>query len=279
MDEQSQPQGSASTEDLQHISKKERREMRREEKRATNESARKSRSFRRIFIWIIAILAIGGATAGVTYWAVNSPADSTPGDNSPLANEVSSADWVRGNSSSAITFVEYGDFQCPACGQYHPMIKRLKDEFGKDIAFVFRHFPLSQVHPNAKDAAVAAEAAGAQGKFWEMHDILFERQNDWSLKPRPQSTFVSYAAELGLNIDQFEADSDRREVKDKIDEHYKTGVASGVNSTPTFFLNGIKLDNPKSYDDIQHTLVQAIAATATSTSHSTATSTNNETGS
>src|SRR3989344_4656556 len=238
------------------LNKKERRELRRGERKLATASIHKARSLRRVVLWVIAIAALAGATFGVTYLVRNSN-DTSNGDNSPLTNTLSSTDWIRGNAASSVTFIEYGDFQCPACAQYHPLVKRLKDEFGEKIAFGFRHFPLSQVHPNAKAAARAAEAAGAQGKFWEMHDILFERQTEWAPKPRPEATFVSYATELGINIDQFEADMDRDDLDDKIGTHYETGVASGVNSTPTFFLNGGQLQNPSSYEDSRHILPKA----------------------
>lgn len=259
------------------LSKKERRELRREERKSATASLHKARSLRRVVLWVIAISAIGGAIAGVTYLARNSN-NAPNGDSSPLTSAISSADWVRGNSASSVTLIEYGDFQCPACAQYHPLVKRLKDEFGERVAFGFRHFPLSQVHPNAKAAARAAEAAGAQGKFWEMHDILFERQTEWVPKPNPKAAFVSYAKELGINTDQFETDMDRDDFDDKISAHYQAGVASGVNSTPTFFLNGVKLDNPKSYDDFRNILSRAVEAAAPATTPAdTSTTTTHET--
>lgn len=269
MEEQSQPQNNNAG-IQQPINKKERRELRREEQRSATVSLHKARFLRRAVLWIIAIVAIGGAVAGVMYLARNS-SDTPNGNGSLLTNTLSSSDWVRGNSASPVTLIEYGDFQCPACAQYHPLVKRLREEFGIKVAFGFRHFPLSQVHPNTKVAARAAEAAGVQGKFWEMHDLLFEHQTDWALKPSPKSTFVSYASELGLTIDQFEADMDRDDLDDKINTHYQTGIASGVNSTPTFFLNGVKLDNPTSYDDFQRMLAQAVEAvdTTATTTHET----------
>ena len=191
MEEQSQPQNNnAGTQ--QPINKKERRELRREEQRSATASLHKARSLRRVVLWIVTIAAIGGAVAVATYFARNSSSDSPNGSDTPLTGALSSSDWVRGNAASTVTLIEYGDFQCPACAQYHPVIKALKDEFGENVAFGFRHFPLSQSHPNARAAARATEAAGLQGKFWEMHDILFERQTEWAPKPNPRSTFVSY---------------------------------------------------------------------------------------
>ena len=261
MNEDQTPEENIVPREDQALSKKERRELRREEKRTAADSFRKARSLRRAVLWIIAIAAIGGAIAGAAYFAMNAGDKADTGG--ALTNALSSADWVRGNPDAAVTFVEYGDFQCPACAQFHGLLNIMKTEFGNDVAFSFRHFPLIQAHPNAKDAARAAEAAGIQGKFWEMHDILFERQSEWAPKPRPQATFVDYAKELGLNIDQFEDDMDRDDIDDKIDSHYQTGTASGVNSTPTFFLNGVKIENPRSYDEFKHALSQAVEAART----------------
>ena len=259
METNNQPQSPVPTSETSQLSKKERREMRREEKRSANASLHKARSLRRVVLWVIALVALGGVVAGVVYLATR-PGE-TPNENgTPLTENISPSDWVRGNANSSVSIIEYGDFQCPACAQYHPIVKLLEQEFGKDIAFSFRHFPLAQVHPNAKAAAQAAEAAGAQGKFWDMHDMLFERQTEWAPKPSPTGTFVSYAKEVGINTDQFEKDMDRDDLEQKIDSHYQTGIASGVNSTPTFFLNGVKLDNPKSLDDFRHTITQAIEA-------------------
>lgn len=257
MEEQSQQEHNI-PQTQQLLNKKERRELRREEQKSATASLHKARSLRRAVLWIIVIAAIGGAVAGATYLARTSPNDSSNDSNTALASNLSSSDWVRGNPSSKVTLIEYGDFQCPACAQYHPLVKALKDEFGEQVAFGFRHFPLSQSHPNARSAARAAEAAGAQGKFWEMHDLLFERQTEWAPKPSPQGTFISYANELGLNIDQFETDMDRDDIDDKITSHYQAGIASKVNATPTFFLNGAKLENQKSYDDFRRLLSQAV---------------------
>ena len=246
----------------QSLSKKERRELKRQERRAVQISEKRSGSLRRVVIWGIALLAIAGSAAGVYYLAITSTPDET-NKNGTLIDTVSSADWIRGNSASPVTLVEYGDFQCPACAQYYPVVKTLEQEFAADTQFIFRHFPLTRPHPNAKSAAAAAEAAGMQGKFWEMHDMLFEKQNEWTTKPRPQSAFNAYAEELGLDVAKFEDDMNRDDIEEKIDAHFKSGSASGVDSTPTFFLNGTKLQNPKSIDEFRALLTETIAETKT----------------
>jgi formate-nitrite transporter family protein len=255
------------------ITKKERREQRREEQRANVQTAQRSRSMRRIGIWALALLIVAGAAYGVYYLAARAPAVPEQENNTALSLDVSPQDWVRGNTESPVALVEYGDFQCPACGQYHPLVKGLEAEFGERVAFVYRHFPLTRAHPNATAASRAAEAAGLQGKFWEMHDILFERQTEWSPKPNPDATFAAYAEELGLDNEQFKTDYNKNELEDKIDAHFQSGIASGVNATPTFFLNGEKLDAPHSFEEFRNMLEQAIAAISMSVEERTSSST------
>lgn len=160
-------------------------------------------------------------------------------------------DWVRGSSSAVLTLVEFSDFQCPACGAYYPLVKQLKTDFPNDLRVVYRHFPLTGLHKNAMTAAKASEAAGKQGKFWEMHDKLFETQKDWAENTNAKDVFAGFAAELGLNKDQFLKDIDSPEVQKRVQYGQDTGDALGVNATPTFYLNGNELDPPQSYDDFK----------------------------
>jgi protein-disulfide isomerase len=173
---------------------------------------------------------------------------------SPYANGgakevVVANEWVRGNASSTVTLVEYSDFQCPACRAYAGMIKQLESEFGGKIAFIYRNFPLYQIHPNADLAARAAESAGRQGKFWEMHDVLFDRQDVWAKLLNPTGKFVEYATELGLNAEQFKKGIENEEIAKSIADDYQSGTKIGVTGTPTFVLNGVKIPrNPDSID-------------------------------
>jgi len=116
---------------------------------------------------------------------------------------------------------------------------------------VYRHYPLRSIHPNAQAAAEAAEAANKQGKFWEMHDVLFNTQSDWSTLRDPKSKFEEYARSLGLNVDQFKADRDSKETSSKIDADYLSGTQSGVQGTPTFFLDGKLITSPQSYEELK----------------------------
>ncbi|HET6370969.1 MAG TPA: thioredoxin domain-containing protein, partial [Nitrospiria bacterium] len=156
--------------------------------------------------------------------------------------------WMKGNPRSAVTLVEYSDFQCPTCGQYYPMLRQLNDEFHDQIRFVYRQFPLTGLHRNAMPAALAAEAAGRQGRFWEMHNLIFEHQKEWSERTDARNLFIGYAKQLGLDITRFEADMDAESAKKEVESDMQSGFLLGVNGTPTFFLNGVKLQNPRTYD-------------------------------
>lgn len=191
-----------------------------------------------------------------------SPSDGPEGDGVVKGLEaVSESDWVRGASTSTLTLIEYSDFQCPACASYHPLIEQVVNDYANSMRFVYRHFPLPQ-HKQAKSAAYAAEAAGKQGKFWEMYNILFEKQTDWAGKSDADTIFESYAESLGLNMEQYRADAESTEVKNRVDSQYRSGVSAQVNSTPTFFLNGKKLSNPSSYESFKKLLDAAVATSS-----------------
>lgn len=153
-------------------------------------------------------------------------------------------DRVLGNASSEVVLIEYGDFQCPGCASAHPGIKTIMEEYGDSVAFVFRNFPLTSIHANAKAAAAAAEAAGQQGKYWEMHDLIYEGIDNWSDLTGAERTsfFVGYAKGLELDETQFRADLESEAVGLKIAFDQALAKKIGVNSTPTFYLNGTLVD-------------------------------------
>jgi len=148
----------------------------------------------------------------------------------------------KGNLESEIRLVEYSDLQCPACKNTAPILDSLVADLGDQFALEYRHFPLRSIHPNAQLAAQAAEAAGIQGKFWEMHDVLFEKQSEWSQSFNPERYFRTYAVELGLNEDRFRFDLESNEVKDRVNADYNQGLELGVQGTPAFVLNGELID-------------------------------------
>ena len=156
------------------------------------------------------------------------PSTGSPGASPPHA---------RGDASAAVTLEEFGDFQCPPCGGLHPELKKLEAEFGSRLRVIFRERPLMQVHKHALTAARAAEAAGLQGRFWEMHDKLFETQKDWSELPEVRTVFGGYAGALGLDVDRFNRDIDGPAVETRIFLDGARAHALGVEGTPTVFLN------------------------------------------
>ncbi len=156
---------------------------------------------------------------------------------SRLTLAVGPRDHIQGNPDATLTLVEYGDYQCPHCGRAYPIVKAVQKHFGRKLRFVFRNFPLNQAHPNAEAAAEAAEAAGAQGRFWEMHDMLFENQAALSV-----DDLVVYATNVGLDVKKFAAELEGRKFLPRVKEDFSSGARSGVNGTPTFFINGARFD-------------------------------------
>jgi protein-disulfide isomerase len=154
-----------------------------------------------------------------------------------LSLPVGERDHARGPATAPVTLVEYGDYECPHCGRAYPIVKQVQASLGPRLRFVFRNFPLRESHPHAQRAAEAAEAAGAQGKFWDMHDRLFERQ--FALE---DASLAEYALELGLDVARFRQELERRVYEPRVREDFRSGVMSGVNGTPTFFINGERHD-------------------------------------
>jgi formate-nitrite transporter family protein len=170
-------------------------------------------------------------------------------DSPTLTPPVSAHDHAEGPADAPLTLVKYGDYQCPYCGAAYPVVKRLQKTLGKRLQFVFRNFPLTQAHPYALIAAEAAEAAALQGKFWEMHDLLFEQQT--FLEPE---IIPSWAESIGLNLEKFASDIKQGVVEKRIREDRQSGIRSGVNGTPTFFVNGTRFNGPPDY----HSLLAAL---------------------
>src|SRR5215212_6458179 len=155
-----------------------------------------------------------------------------------LTLPVSDEDHTRGSATAPVTLVEYGDFECPYCGQAYPIVEAIQERFGDQLRFVFRNFPLTEIHPHAEHAAEAAEIAGTQGAFWEMHDALFEHQ-----RALDDTHLVRYAQQVGLNPDAFAEALDAGAEADRVQADFMSGVRSGVNGTPTFFINGLRFDD------------------------------------
>jgi protein-disulfide isomerase len=175
-------------------------------------------------------------------------------DSAVLTLPVGDRDHIQGPADAPLTLVEYGDYECPHCGRAYPIVKDVQRRLGKQLRFVFRNFPITNLHPHAEHAAEAAEAAGAQQHFWEMHDALFEHQN--ALDDRHLS---AYAAAIGLDVPRFDRELSSHVHAKRVREDFSSGVRSGVNGTPTFFINGIRHDDSWDPD----TLTQALRARLT----------------
>jgi len=162
-----------------------------------------------------------------------------------LKPAVSKTDNLQGDEKALVTLVEYGDYQCPHCGRAYPIVKKIQKALGEKLKFVFRNFPLQEIHPSAVMAAVATEAAARQNKFWLMHDLIFENQNNLS-----EQNILELAKHLKLDVKKFEADLQDQKLLDKVNADFESGIRSGVNGTPTFFINGAKYNGSWEYADL-----------------------------
>ena len=216
---------------------------------------------------VVTVVLIAG---GIFFFTKGSPATTTstgktvstdilvPKDDYKTAG-IKDGKYLDATSSATVTLVEFGDYECPACGQYHPLVKQLLTDLAGKITYVYRNYPLSQ-HANAPISSQAAEAAGLQGKFWQMHDKLYESQPEWSNATDPTSIFVGYAQALGLNVDQFKTDLTSQKVKDKVQSDKNDGNLVQLTGTPSFFINGKAVDTlPASYNDFKNLVSSQIS--------------------
>jgi protein-disulfide isomerase len=216
-----------------------------------------------VIIGIITVLLFGGAI-----WYSNSVAEQS--------NEgVEVKQNIKGNSEAETTLVKYSDFQCPACATFVPLVDQLLQEHGENLSVEYKHFPLP-IHNNSQAAAIAAEAAGQQGEFFAMHDLIFENQAEWSPSTLPGVMFAQYAEEIGLDMDEFTRHQKSSILRDKVRSDFDEGRELGVTGTPTFFLNGQRMNfttYPEFIDQIlfaiDPSLIEAEEGSGTSTEIST----------
>lgn len=176
-----------------------------------------------------------------------------------LIPAVHSNDHALGNGGALLELVEYGDYECPHCGRAYPIIKDILQRMGGEIKFVFRNFPLAQIHKHAFSSAVATEAAGLQGKFWEMHDLVFENQRALDIEH-----LFHYASVVQLDLERFRNDIQQEALADKVERDFESGIRSGVNGTPTFFINGKKYNGGWDGDLLLQYLKKELAGGAVS---------------
>lgn len=207
----------------------------------------------RTLLWSFAGIVLVGSVFALASLA-NKQA---PSETAPILASLTTNEIEKGDPLSAITITEYSDFQCPACRTYLGALSQIDPTILAKARFVFRHFPLPG-HANARIAAQAAEAARVQGKFWEMHDMLFLNQPNWEESKDARTIFIGYAKELKLDATKFQKDIDSAETKKNIDEDVASGNQFGVNATPTFFINDTKLPAPKTFEEFKKTITDAI---------------------
>jgi len=164
-------------------------------------------------------------------------------------------DHIQGSADAAVTLVEYGDYECPYCGAAYPIIKEVQARMGERLRFVFRNFPISTSHPHAEQAAEAAEAAATRGRFWEMHDLLYENQ-----KRLRDEDLRGYAEKLGLDVESFAKELAEHVHAARVHEDFMSGVRSGVNGTPTFYIDGARHDDAYDVETLVAALERAAAA-------------------
>ena len=203
-------------------------------------------NIKRIVFWLSFIVVLA-----LIIWGLVVAMNKAPSTGIKLGtpSPVTTADHVRGSLDAPVTIVEYSDFQCPACALYYPLIEKLLNEYTTTVRFVYRHYPLyPRPHKNANSAAYASEAAALQGKFWEMYQLLFENQKSWENLADPTSVYKEYATRIGLNVESFKKDMMSDAVKARVQGDHDEAVTLGVNSTPTFFVNGRAIVNPQGYE-------------------------------
>ena len=211
--------------------------------------------------FIVIVIAVAMAAGIAVYWSRQSSA-SGESTNNTMAAANPGGGHIRGKADAAVTLVEFGDYQCPACGFFYPIVEEVLQRYPDKVKLEFHHYPLIQMHPYALLAAKAAEAAGEQGKFWEMHDKLYQHQSEWSRSNNPEALFVAFAGEIGLDANKFMRALKSPETEKKILEDIQRGTDSKVNQTPSFFINGQALEpTPNGVNEFAAAIEAKIPAT------------------
>jgi len=236
-----------------NLTRKERRAFAREEKKKGRGKEATFNKLKKLFTMAFGVFVLLFLGYKALKW-INTPQPEVAGS----AVEVVDSDWIRGKKDAKVTLIEYSDFQCPACKQYQPILENLIDEYADNLKIVYRHYPLFTIHKNAIPSAKASEAAGNQGKFWEMHDMLFEKQDEWSEEGIPMDKFVGYAKDLGLNEESFKNDYQSKDVEDKVNQDLTNGNSLRLTGTPTFYINGRKIENPQGYEGLKKAVDNAL---------------------
>src|SRR5579884_4101375 len=218
-----------------------------------------SKVIKPLSIIIVAVLIAGGAALYMSKQssqATETSAASTSTGSDKLTS--TGGGHVRGPANAPVTLTEFGDYECPSCGFYAPLVLELLHRFPTQLKVEFHHFPLVSIHQWAMAAALAAEAAGEQGKFWEMHDLLYQNQAKWSRSNNAETEFVAYAGQLGLNVNQFMQSMRSPEVQQRVLQDVTRAQDAKINETPTFYINGQKVTTrPNSADEFSKLIQDA----------------------
>ena len=193
------------------------------------------------FIIVVGVALVTFGSGAMLYRTKHEQLQAIPEDKALSANSGSESPHIRGNPNAQVTLEEFGDFQCPPCGSFAGFAEELLKEYDSRLRIVFRHFPLT-AHEHAREASLAAEAAGIQGRFWEMHDLLYREQAAWSKAPNARELFESYAGTIGLNVDQFKKDMDGEQAKARVDSDHARAESLEIKVTPSLYINGQPVD-------------------------------------
>jgi protein-disulfide isomerase len=241
--------------DEHRLTKKEKKELRKLEWQEKAKTEARNVRMKKFAIWGgVALIFL--VVIGVLIAAVSSPA--APTQNITIA-PVSGRDITTGNPKAKVTLIEYADFQCPACAAYHPVVNQILDAYKNKIFYVYRIFPLEQTHQNALISAEAAYAAYRQGAFFSYDDLLFTKQTDWADLQDPKTAFADYATLLKLNVNKFKTDMNSSETQKYVKDSENEALSEGINSTPSFFINGKMIQNPNGYDDFKKLIDAALS--------------------
>lgn len=241
----------------ERLTKDEKKKLRQEEWQKKLAAEQKKKTINKL-AWWVGGLAVVAFSVWFIISLVNTPTSSNTSATTLTAPGPKTTDMTYGNPKAKAVLTEYADFQCPGCGAYYPIVKQLTEQYKDKLLFVYRFFPLTNIHRNALQSAEAAYAASKQGKFWPMHDILFQNQNTWAEMPDPTETFTSYAKQVGLNIPQWQKDFNNPATEKYIKSQEQAALDLGLPGTPSFFINGKQIQNPPSLEAFKQLIDQAL---------------------
>jgi protein-disulfide isomerase len=204
-----------------------------------------SKILKPLIVIILAVVVAGGAAVYLSRQP-DQPAETAA---EPSHVDIQGGGHLRGPEKAPVTLVEFGDYQCPSCGAFHPLVKEILNRYPQQVRFEFHHFPLISIHQNTMLASMAAEAAGDQGHYWEMHDALFEHQREWAENPNPEPIFIALATRIGLDMNKFMQGLRSPDLQARILKDVTRGQDAKVDATPTFFVNGERVHVNLSMED------------------------------